>query len=423
MTPRSAQTHPKARYEVRRNDRTVGPVTWEQIRRGRASGRIPDGAEVRRVGAWYGLNQLPTVLSSLTAPGQRHDHAEFEVRTGTTIIETLSSEHVRNEQAMRRFPSGAKIRRVGPWRPVEELLKTLASDTKTLRPPPVSVESRPGVGEPPSDSGELPAAGAGWPRDASPPPQPKDTWHLVIDDGEPTGPLGTDQIFDRIIGGTVPLTALARRMGTAGWLPVWDVPEFAEAVRQLPRTSQLPSEQPAPQTPKWYVMLAGQPPSPGEEPQEVEQIKRQIVSGAIPLSAKVRKVDAVDWRPVWDVAEFANAVRRLPSTSQRDATSDPAEPEQWQLIRTDGGLIAQLDAEQINELIIVGDVTLSAKVRLVGTIEWQPIWDVPVFAEAINQLSPSTWREEESVRAMLEDVDSTPEPTDELEEDTIKTKL
>lgn len=46
------------RYEVRHDDRAIGPVSWDQLIRGRAENKIPPGAEARVVGSWTAVDDL-----------------------------------------------------------------------------------------------------------------------------------------------------------------------------------------------------------------------------------------------------------------------------------------------------------------------------------------------------------------------------
>jgi hypothetical protein len=57
-------------YEVRHEDATIGPVTWDQLIRARTENKIPEGAEARIVGAW-------TPVADLVA-GRSLDPASYE---------------------------------------------------------------------------------------------------------------------------------------------------------------------------------------------------------------------------------------------------------------------------------------------------------------------------------------------------------
>jgi hypothetical protein len=46
------------RYEVRHEDAKIGPVSWDQLIRGRTENKIPEGAEARIVGDWGAVADL-----------------------------------------------------------------------------------------------------------------------------------------------------------------------------------------------------------------------------------------------------------------------------------------------------------------------------------------------------------------------------
>lgn len=58
------------RYEVRHDDATIGPVSWDQLVRAHAEDKLPQGAEARVVGTW-------TPIAHLLA-GRSLDMGDFE---------------------------------------------------------------------------------------------------------------------------------------------------------------------------------------------------------------------------------------------------------------------------------------------------------------------------------------------------------
>ena len=55
-----------------------------------------------------------------------------------------------------------------------------------------------------------------------------------MEGADPTRPVATDWIAEQIRAGTVPLSARVCAVHGSSWLPVWNVPEFAEAIKQTP---------------------------------------------------------------------------------------------------------------------------------------------------------------------------------------------
>ena len=105
-------------YEVRNDQAVVGPVTLDQIRRGVAAGRIPPGAEVRRVTRWEPVKYVPM----LEAPPGQDKSPCMEIRHGKDIRGPVSLYQIRRALIEAMIPEGSEARVVWKWQAVEELL-------------------------------------------------------------------------------------------------------------------------------------------------------------------------------------------------------------------------------------------------------------------------------------------------------------
>lgn len=107
----------EACYEVRNGDAVVGPVSLDQIRRGLVAGRIPPGAEARRVTRWEPVKYVPM----LEAPPGRDRSPCMEIRHGKDIRGPVSLYQIRRALIEAMIPEGSEARVVWKWQPVVEL--------------------------------------------------------------------------------------------------------------------------------------------------------------------------------------------------------------------------------------------------------------------------------------------------------------
>lgn len=103
-------------YEVRVGEAIVGPVSYDQIRRGRESGKIPDHAMVREVGPWSTVEHIHADHES----GQQRDG--LEVRYAENLVGPVTVDQLRRGRVAGRIPDGAEARWTAAWMPVDEAL-------------------------------------------------------------------------------------------------------------------------------------------------------------------------------------------------------------------------------------------------------------------------------------------------------------
>jgi hypothetical protein len=105
-------------FEVRHTDDVVGRVSLDQIRRGREAGKVPAGSEARRVTPWGPIEKVV----ELDAPVGRERKPCFEVRHGEEIVGPVSLDQIRRGRAAGKIPDGSAARIVWPWIAVDEVL-------------------------------------------------------------------------------------------------------------------------------------------------------------------------------------------------------------------------------------------------------------------------------------------------------------
>jgi hypothetical protein len=105
-------------FEVRHADEVVGRVSLDQIRRGREAGKIPKGSKARRVTPWGPVEKVV----ELDAPVGRERKPCFEVRHDEDIVGPVSLDQIRRGRAVGKIPDGSAARIVWPWVMVDELL-------------------------------------------------------------------------------------------------------------------------------------------------------------------------------------------------------------------------------------------------------------------------------------------------------------
>jgi hypothetical protein len=169
----------QALYEVRSGESIVGPVSLDQIRRGRAGGKVPYSAEARAVGPWMTVDRVSEPTETTSAAWLQH--ASFQVRHANNVVGPVSFYQLRRGLAAGRIPAGSEARWVGPWALVAGLLSTLGRSLPPQRqrtsgpaPPPQADEDdegptlhRPASAEPSSPPAARPAS---RPRPAPEPP-------------------------------------------------------------------------------------------------------------------------------------------------------------------------------------------------------------------------------------------------------------
>ena len=116
-------------YEVRADASVVGPVTFDQVRRGRESGRIPNRAEVREVGPWIPAMEL------LEGPDQSSHSMALEVRFSDRLFGPLMREDLKRVHGQGRVPAGAEGRWVSAWMAVDSLPAPLRAPAREEAPP------------------------------------------------------------------------------------------------------------------------------------------------------------------------------------------------------------------------------------------------------------------------------------------------
>lgn len=314
MSSSQPDRHGESFFEVRHEGNVVGPVTRDQIRRARAAGKIPEEAQARSVGKWLrvhdvlGPSGMPIRCADL--PG----HAPLEVRHEGNVVGPVTLDQVRRGRIQDKVPEGAQLRPVGPWRPVDTLLRAVERAARTKGPPPLRRPTSPtrpaghGRGEPPA-----PPPRAARDAETESPRAKTQRWRLQMAEGDPVILVDTDQLADGLVNGAIRLSAEVCPIGGDGWVPVWDVPELADAIRDLPPAT-LRGMGPAKAARWWLLKLPGGKPS---EPIATAQVIEQIRTGSVPLSARVCAVDTARWLPVWDVPEFADAIQGRPPAAWR----------------------------------------------------------------------------------------------------------
>lgn len=180
-------------FEVRNGADIVGPVSLDQIKRGRKAGRIPEGSHARRVTPWGPVDQVV----KLSAPGGREEKPCFEVRHGSSLVGPVSLDQIRRGRGTGKIPEGSDARIVWPWWPVDELM--------------AATESR------------LPSLFKETPKDER-------RWFILYGDSDPIGPLATDKVERALATGDLPAWAPICREGTKKWVQARAVTVFQRAI-------------------------------------------------------------------------------------------------------------------------------------------------------------------------------------------------
>ncbi|MBW2522530.1 MAG: hypothetical protein JRI23_00065 [Deltaproteobacteria bacterium] len=295
-------TDAETSYEVRSEGHVVGPVTWDRIRRGRAANRIPAGAQARSVGPWRPVDELlqdAEVAPSGAAPRRNAPH---EVRVDQQIVGPVTRDQIHRGRSLGKIPDGAQARVVGPWRKIDPYLAETSPRLRVWDPPP----SRPGPPMPSpviDDTQELP------------PTESTDTqrWHLRLNKEDPALLVDTNQLVEGLRSSAVQLSAEVRPVESDRWSPVWDVPELADAIRELPPAS-VRGLLPRDAAQRWFLEMPG---VDRNHPMKTEWIVDAILAGKVPLSARVRAALGDRPLPVWDVPEFAEAIQQTSAETWR----------------------------------------------------------------------------------------------------------
>jgi len=343
----------KLSFEVRLEDSVVGPVTLDQVKRGRSAGKIPDGAEMRSIGAWRTVSELLAGL--VRVAGEKvADDTPFEVRVDDAILGPMTLEQIRCGRKAGRIPGDAAARPVSSWQAVEQLISAWQA-----------------------------------PRRAPAPPRGR-SWYFVVGASQPLGPVATEQIKMQLSDGTLGLSTQVCLAGDKVWQPIWDVPEFAETIRHLPKKpAAKPGPVPGGRAKRWQLRL-----SEHEQPEQLstDEIRQQLRSRRIPIAAEVCPAGGIDWTPIWDVDEFAAAVKELPTTSSRPPPPhQPAEPhragvkQKWYVAVSRQPTIGPLTSDEVSRRLRAGTIPETAHIRALGSIEWRPIAEVAELSEPRSQ--------------------------------------
>lgn len=122
----------QALYEVRVGDRVVGPVSLAQVKHGRAKGKIPASAEARAVGPWMPVEQAIRPGGAVSEVALQS--ASFEVRNDDRVVGPVSFYQLRRGLSAGRIPLTSEGRWVGPWEPVEGVLVALGDSEPAASP-------------------------------------------------------------------------------------------------------------------------------------------------------------------------------------------------------------------------------------------------------------------------------------------------
>lgn len=290
-------------YELRYEGHVVGPVSWDRIRRGRAAKKIPGGAQARSVGDWQQVDELLQRSDAPPAGAALPRNTPHEVRADQHVVGPVTLDQIRRGRALGKIPDGAEARVVGPWRAIDPFLDATEPFIRAWDPPPqrpTEPQLQPTVGDtqelPPEtpqrwylmlskedpavlvDTDQLvdglnagavtlsaevcPVGGETWspiwsvPELADvirelppasvrflPSTEAVQQWYLEMPGADPTQPVASEWILENIRTGSVPISARICAVGDGRWLPVWDIVEFAQAIKQAPSATWRAREQ------------------------------------------------------------------------------------------------------------------------------------------------------------------------------------